>query len=64
MALDFPGIPDFKRKYWHKYSYRVIEGTSEFINDLEDSRLQGVAAQYASRYNRFLLRYVQSHKRS
>jgi hypothetical protein len=67
MADTIPGFPHFKSRYLrgasrpHGYTYRVINGTSEFITGTEDLRLQGVAARYAERYNRYLFRHLRSH---
>ena len=60
-TTEFPGVPEFKRKYWHRYSHRVIEGTGEFMAGREHLRLQAVASRYAAHYNRFLLSYLRSH---
>jgi hypothetical protein len=59
-TLTVPGIPDFKSKYSHKYHYRVIEGTSEFVPTASDLRLQVAVRRYAETYNRLLLRHLQS----
>ncbi len=64
MADTIPGFPHFKSRYLRGpshpqgYTYRVIDGTSEFVTGTEDIRLQGVAAEYAARYNRFLFQYL------
>jgi hypothetical protein len=58
---DVPGIEDFKTKYQHRYRHRFLDGTSEMVTGSEDVRLQGIAREYAARYNRYLFHYVRSH---
>lgn len=60
MADTVPGIPNFKSKWSTKYSYRVIEGTTEFAASVEHIRLQDFAAKYALTYNKTLFRYLES----
>lgn len=53
-----PGVEDYKSKYASKYSYRILEGTSDVVNGPEDLRLQSVAQRYAEKYNRLLLKHI------
>jgi hypothetical protein len=57
-TLIVPGVEDYKSKYARKYSYRILQGTSDVVNGPEDLRLQAAAQRYAERYNRLLLKHI------
>ena len=54
-----PGV-DESRKFGlqQKYGLRIIEGTFDAIQGNEHKRLQGLAAEYAKKYNRYLLDHI------
>lgn len=53
-----PGIPDFQEKFASKYTYRVIEGTSDALSGPADRKLQLGVRDYAKKYNQALLSHV------
>jgi hypothetical protein len=59
-TLTVPGVEDYKSKYANKYSYRILEGTSDVVNGPEDLRFQSIAQRYAEKYNRLLLKHILS----
>ena len=53
-----PGVPNFEERFAGKYSYRVIEGTSDTVSGPADRELQMQVREYAKRYNQTLLGYL------
>ncbi len=58
-ALEVPGVEDYYEHY-KSYGVRVIEGTSDFIENDDIRRLNELAYKYALRYNRLLLETIRS----
>jgi len=55
VGLLVPGVPDYQEKYAARYGVRVIENTSDAIENEEHRRLQDVAYHYAEKYNSLLI---------
>jgi len=54
-GLLVPGVPDYQEKYAARYGVRVIENTSDAIENEEHRRLQDAAYRYAEKYNSLLI---------
>jgi hypothetical protein len=53
-----PGVPNFEERFAGKYSYRIIEGTSDTVAGPADRELQMQVRDYAKRYNQTLLGHL------
>ena len=60
-AVYVPGVDDYYENY-ERYGYKIIEGTSDVIEDSEHGRLIGIAIHYAEIYNKLLIKHIQSIK--
>ena len=52
-----PGVPISMKKYYEKYGYKIISGTSDVVRNYEQGRLTAIAMYYAKKYNNKLLKY-------
>ena len=59
-GLMVPGVPNYHAQYAKTHGVRVIENTSDIVEDGAHRKLQEAARQYALRYNTELLRRLQS----
>jgi outer membrane lipoprotein LolB len=56
-----PGIEDSKKFELRKnYGLKIIEGTSDVVQGEEHNRLQGLATEYAKKYNLYLLDHIKT----
>jgi len=57
-----PGIEDSKKfELRKKYGLKIIEGTSDVVQGEEQKRLQGLATEYAKKYNLYLLDHIKTN---
>ena len=54
-----PGVPDFSEKYSQKYTFFIIEGTSDAFHSPSDMALQLQVTDYAKKYNQTLLSHIE-----
>jgi hypothetical protein len=57
-AVVVSGVPDFREKYASKYTYRVIDGTSDTFSNVGERNLQLQVRDYAKNYNQTLLKHL------
>jgi hypothetical protein len=56
-----PGIDESKKfELRKKYGLKIIEGTSDAVQGDEHTRLQGLATEYAKKYNLYLLEHIKT----
>lgn len=53
-----PGVPDFQQKYVPKYTYQIIEGTSDTFSNSAEREVQLQVRDYAKKYNLTLLKHL------
>ena len=54
-----PGISDFREEYAAKYTYRIIEGTSDTFSSPNEEMVQVQVWDYAKKYNQTLLSHIE-----
>lgn len=54
-TLIIPGLNGDLSKYEKLYGIRVIEGTSDVMQNEEHGKLNALASEYAKKYNRIIL---------
>jgi hypothetical protein len=62
-TISVPGIESHEQQLVKHYKYRVIEGTSDAVIDLEEREIQNKVIEYAAQYNRAILHHVKDTDR-
>ena len=61
ITWTIPGIDESKKfELRKKYGLIIIEGTSDAVQGDEHTRLQGLATEYAKKYNLYLLDHIKT----
>lgn len=61
-ALEVPGVEHYHERYASSSGVKIVEGTSDVIYGVEHRRLIDIAREYAEKYNRLLLRYLENQQ--
>ena len=57
-SLVVPGVPDFDEKFSKSYGIKIIEGTTDSVEDSVALRIAIFKNEYATSYNKLLLEYL------
>jgi len=58
ITIELPGVTDDSPETRKKFGYRIIEGTSDALKDVEERKLNDNARAYAASYNKEIMAEV------